>query len=86
MYIKFKWAWFENGKEYDTYMEIVNGHAERQIMIVDNRYIASNREERYVGFFLAEGSIDISEMDEIVSKDEFEEVCAKVKDYDEKNM
>ncbi|WP_026886023.1 hypothetical protein [Clostridium beijerinckii] len=67
-------------------MEIVNGHAERQIMIGDNRYIESNREERDMGFFLAEGSIDISEMDEIVSKDEFEEVCAKVKDYDEKNM
>ncbi|ABR34902.1 hypothetical protein [Clostridium beijerinckii] len=74
MYIKFKWEWFENGKEYDTYMEIVNGYAERQIMICDNRYIASNREDNDMGFFLAEGLIETNELDEVVSQNEFEEV------------
>lgn len=76
MYIKFKWDWFENGKEYDTYIEIVNGYAERQIMICDDRYIASNREDSDMEFFLAEGLIDINELEEteIVSKNEFEEV------------
>ncbi|WP_238899033.1 hypothetical protein [Clostridium sp. YIM B02500] len=66
--------WFKNGKEYDTYMEIVNGYAERQIMICDNRYIASNREDKDMGFFLAEGLIETNELDEIVSQNEFEEV------------
>ncbi len=51
MYIKFKWDWFENGKEYHTYMEVVNdGYKERQIMICDNRYIASNRVDRDMGY------------------------------------
>lgn len=79
MYVKFKWDWFDNGEEYDTYIEIIDGYAKRQVMKYDNRYIGSNREDEEQEFFLTEGYIEIDEIEdvEIIDKKEFEEIWSK---------
>ncbi len=76
MYIKFKCDWFDNRKEYDTYIEVKDGYAARQIMKNDKRYIASNREDSQMEFFLAEGEIKVSEIEgvDIIDKLEFENI------------
>lgn len=62
-----------------TYIEIEDGYALRQISKFNNGYVASNRKDKEYDFCLAEGFIDIEDIDGAIKidKTEFDNIWIK---------
>ena len=74
---------FGTGHECTVFYEVTNNYAMRQVLLSNDRIVGSNRKDEAFDYFLAEGSINIDDLDvidenfKIITKKEFEEVWLK---------
>ncbi|MCT4606569.1 MAG: hypothetical protein N4A64_10785 [Marinisporobacter sp.] len=82
--IYFKWidetGEYNEGISSVTYYELIDEYVLRQLMLIEDRWVGSNRKDKEFEYYLAEGKVTLKEINSfdgdisMISKDEFEEL------------
>ncbi|MFC4323191.1 hypothetical protein [Litchfieldia salsa] len=76
--------WYDDDLKGTTYIEIHDDVASKQIAVMANKYIASNRKDKEHHFYLAEGKIDVNDIIDFggskISESQFYKIWNKYRD------